>query len=240
MRNPLQATGWVVEQIGTRLQYRGTCFGYRHTGVLLTAAHCVARADPRNLTIGIYQQPIDPALPVQSDGGPRQPGLPVIHVEPHPSADLAVIRIGDHVGYFDRFVDLEKTWDLGDPVSSFGYPVDAIEPTPRFFRGHVQRQFYHDRAPYQYHAAELSFGAPAGLSGGPVAMARTSDRVVGLITENHRSSTFVETIEGVSVDEPTREVHAVLHYATCVLLGPLEDWLARNAVPADGRLPRDA
>jgi hypothetical protein len=159
-------------------------------------------------------------------------GIAVDAIERHPTADVAVLRIGHWIDIFDSFRDVARTPNLGAEVTAFGYPEDTGTngplPTPRFFRGHVQRRFHHQsHSRYSYDAAELSFGAPGGLSGGPVAGKRSPGLVTAVVAENKKSTTYLETITDVHDGSVhyREEVHSVINYGICVLLDPLREWL---------------
>jgi hypothetical protein len=110
------------------------------------------------------------------------------------------------------------------------------QPTPRYFRGNLQRMFrYRSHVGYEYEAAELSLGAPAGLSGGPVTPARDYANPKGLVAENKTSSTYLSSITEVRTESSTylERIHAVINYAIVVRLDPLSDWLNSN-VPYPG------
>jgi hypothetical protein len=151
-------------------------------------------------------------------------------VERHPSADVAALWIEQAA--FDPFRDVSRSADWGDEVAAFGYPIDTIRdqvlPTPRYFRGHIQRLFEHlSDLGYSYRAAELSFPAPGGLSGGPVASKRHPDRVIALVAENALATTYlqsrVEYSDATSII--TERVHSTVEYALAVVLGDIGDWL---------------
>jgi hypothetical protein len=93
----------------------------------------------------------------------------------------------------------------------------------------VQRTFSHNGLlSYHYEAAELSFPAPGGLSGGPVVTMPHAVHVLGLVTENWESTTFLQSVEEVQDNggiykETTR---AVVNYGICVRLLEIEPWLS--------------
>lgn len=238
VRDPLRSTGWVIEQTAHGLRFRGTCFGYGGRGVLLTAAHCVRDIPIERLTVGIWNAPVDLGRATQGGLGPQQPGIEIAAVERHEFADLAVMKIDDFSGVFERFEGIRSECNFGDELAAFGYPEDTaedgIEPTPRMFRGFLQRTYHHaSHQRYQYDAGELSFGAPGGLSGGPVTVWTDPANVLGVVAENRRSSTYLETTESVDHGDNhfRSETHSVINYGICVLLAPLKEWLDLKARP---------
>ena len=221
MRNPGGSTGWIIVHNAEGLPiFAGTCFGFRQPHFLLTAAHCIGSLDLRSISIGIAS-------------GTVSRGIDVYRIERHPAADLALIEILNvDMPLFDYFHDIEPHAEWGAELMAFGYPEDSgdsmVRPTPRFFRGHVQRKFWRSsHLKYEYDAIELNFSAPAGLSGGPVALAGNPGCVVGVVTENVRSSTLLESVEeetapGYSV---RNEIHAVVNYGVAVSLAEHTEWL---------------
>ena len=219
MRNPIDSTGWVIRSDAGAFRFAGSCFGFRRNGFMVTAEHVVRGASERDVTVTILLQEVEE-------------GLSVERIFRHPTADVAILQITDAIEIFDRFNDVAPMPDFGTNVTAFGYPEDTEptgpKPTPRFFKGHVQRKFRHtSHLGYQYIAAELSFGAPGGLSGGPVALEALPSHAVGVVTENRRSTTFLETTTDV-IDGQIRyreDVHSVINYGLCTLLEPLRGWL---------------
>ncbi len=97
-------------------------------------------------------------------------------------------------------------------------------PSPHYtvgFPGHVQRFFNHtSHMGYRYIAAELSIGCPVGLSGAPVFNSTHMGRLYGVVAENVRTETEVETVleieKGNVIDRET--MARVIHYALAVWL----------------------
>jgi hypothetical protein len=85
---------------------------------------------------------------------------------------------------------------------------------------------------YEYDAAEMSIGAPAGLSGGPL-VRHDHPLIIGLVTENHRSTTFLQAVEeiqkGGSVYKET--IHEMITYGIALLLQPLDAFLSQHIPP---------
>lgn len=220
MRNPLSSTGWVVRADDAgRPRFAGTCFAFRRASHFLTAAHCVHRFPLGSLSISLRANRVDH-------------GFAIEEVVEHSSADVALLRIADGPAAFDLFLGETSVYDWGIPVSAFGYPEDTgetgLEPTPRYFRGNIQRLFKHrSHLGYRYDAAELSFGAPAGLSGGPVSPESDRSMVMGVVAENFESTTYLSKITEHTTDGGTysEHIHTMINYAVAVRLDPLKDWL---------------
>ena len=191
----------------------------------MTAAHCVR--DIRHGDLAVF-------------GAVDAAPLHVNDVVVHPSADVAILRLETGARLPDRFAGDTSIYTWGIPVSAFGYPEDTgatgLKPTARYFRGNIQRLFSHkSHLGYQYEAVELSFGAPAGLSGGPISPDSDYAMVMGVVVENITSTTHLstvseefteETIDGVVERTRTVEkVHSVINYAIGVRLDPLKEWL---------------
>jgi len=226
VREPFRSTGWVVvlDPQG-RPQYAGTCFSFRRASYLLTAAHCVEDQNPDRVSVSIFTDHVEE-------------GLEVLRIERHPLADVALLEIrddGPHLDVFSPFRDTTDQYDWGDPVSAFGYPAfaarDTPHPTPRYFRGHIQRRFEHDRGGRRYSALELNFGAPSGLSGGPVALQREPSLAIGVVADNLETSTVLAKLDEIL--EPgrhhTERVERIVDYAIAVSLYEISDWLDKVA-----------
>ncbi len=102
-------------------------------------------------------------------------------------------------------------------------------PTPRFFRGYFQRWMtcHFSHLGYKYYAQELSIGAPAGLSGGPVFSPTNSNIIIGLVTENREASTYIRTVVEETTPEGTlvEKVYSTINYAICLTLYEHREWL---------------
>jgi hypothetical protein len=216
--HPSFSAGWVIVPGETDLRFAGTCFAFDRPNVLLTAAHCVRAFDAGDVTVTIERDRVEH-------------GLEVLRIDLHPSSDIAALTIRARE-LFDPFTGVSPIVSSGDSVIAFGYPEDTtpggILPVPRFFRGHIQRLFMHE-SPFghQYTAAELSFPAPGGLSGGPVALANDAGRVIGVVTENRLTTTFLQTVSDVDVDgrRYREHVHSTIEYGIAALVNLEEEWL---------------
>jgi hypothetical protein len=227
------ATGFLVERRDSgQPRLLGSCFAYGHPHLLLTAAHCVE---------GLPKERIGIATP---SGNGNDSGLSINQVIMHPTADLAAITIADtgSPGVPEYFRGYETTAGWGDDFIAFGYPADAsvehgLRPTPRMFRGSIQRFFHHtSHNEYRYVAVELSIGAPGGLSGGPVCWPRDQSRVLGVVAENLESSTFLEKSEIVAEDGKviTHETRNIINYGLAVALYDVAAWLEEVSAVGDG------
>jgi hypothetical protein len=166
--------------------------------------------------------------------------LEVIGIARHPTADIAVLEIAPaHGGGFPPFQDFVTEYKLGEDLFAFGYPEDTFgstlgKITPRLFRGYYQRyMYYHSPLGYVYNAGEMSIGAPAGLSGGPVFRPgeySTNYRVTGIVTENLESTTFLDAVEEIQRDGTVErsKYQKIITYGVALLLDSHADWLAAN------------
>lgn len=206
-----------------KFDFLGTCFAFRHRHRFLTAAHCIGQLSPNDLVIGSS---------FHIAHWPWQ----VTKVTPHNEADLAALEI-DPAGTtaVAPFYSVAKNCQMGDDIGAIGFPEDTtakgiVEPTARYFRGHVQRFMNHDSyRGYSYRAVELSVPAPAGLSGGAVFKIGHVNPLVGIVCENFESSTYLRSIEEIQENGNTyrEQVQSVINYAVCVRLSHYEQWLDR-------------
>jgi hypothetical protein len=154
----------------------------------------------------------------------------VVQVDRHPGADLAVISVEsrDHkVQPFKAVGALEA----GQDFIAFGYPENVYGPhqrmpTARIFKGHVQRLFTHrSHQGFDYFAAELSIGCPAGLSGGPLFRLGDENAVCAMAAEN------IDSVSAASYEEETdsqgRRVifQRVLTYGIAVVLRDVSNFV---------------
>jgi hypothetical protein len=210
--------------------FLGSCVVFRYHTTVLTAGHCVKDCAPGDLLV---------QFPGSRAGGQLFGAREIVQ---HATADVAVLTI-------DTPRDRDLTWaqtDLwsdvayGVEISAFGYPNtafglhEAAEPTPRLFRGIVQR-FFERRSPfgYVYTAAELSFGCPSGLSGGPVFNSQFNGRLYGIVTENMEVGTDLASLSevddaGQTFTERTRNV---INYGVGLWLFPLKSWIDQIVPP---------
>jgi hypothetical protein len=213
--------------------FLGTCFPFRDPTCFLTAAHCAGELPAKELAIG---------LPMGDAGV-----VPVVAVERHPTADIALLRIAQTTaGEITPFWNLNDRYSLGDSFAAFGYTEDTFGPEPRLpvarqFRGHIQRVLrYVSPLGYEYDAAELSIGCPGGLSGGPIYLPNSWAAVVGVVTENLESTTYLQAVDEV---QENGEVHhyrhqTMINYGIALLLDDLREWLDARAPMTTTSIPR--
>ena len=227
MRNPLGSTGWLLDRESDGAsRFIGSCFAFRRRNHLLTAAHCV--------------RDISGTLEVSYRTEAGISASSVANVIVHPRADIALIKLPETTALDDMFAGDTNLYTWGIPVSAFGYPDDigrsTTPPTPRYLRGNIQRMFRHcSHLRYEYEAAELSFGAPSGLSGGPVTPNSDYSMAMGVVAENLNvsrslysiSSTTTEVDRGGDIERVTvtEKAYSVIDYTVVVLLDPLTEWL---------------
>jgi hypothetical protein len=206
-------------------QFRGTAFAFRDPSRFITARHCVDGASASDLVLSVRHAPRC---------------IAVRGVQIHDTADLAVLDLGSDVWPpAAPFMGVRSLTGLGTTVSAYGLPEDAPPqgdaargPTPRLFRGHVQRFIDYQSQVIRgarYLAAELSFAVPVGLSGGPcyVYGERLQD-VYAVAVENIRSATYsgeTETIVHSGDRTETIRERDVVSYGIALVLWPLVGWL---------------
>ncbi len=208
--------------------FLGSCFIFRYPEFVLTAAHVVEGVSAKESVV---------SLPC-SRAASEQFAVREIHT--HPTADLAVVRI-------DPPDEMDITWAIsqlfddrtyGIDIVAYGYPAHSasgvIVPTPRLFKGHVQRYFNHvSHLGYEYVAAELNFGCPVGLSGSHIINARHHGRLYGVVTENVSASTEMDSI--LEVDDAGKEYresfHNIINYGLALWLPAYADWVDSHVPP---------
>jgi hypothetical protein len=205
----------------------GSCFTFRQATTFLTARHCV----PDDISIGRLVMP----------GAPEP--VPVASVEHHPHADLSIITIDqsklDYQPYWEPFWNFVANWQVGEEYMAFGYPTDTVVtedpgPTPRLFRGHYQRFWFHQAGPrFRYLAGELSVAAPTGLSGGPVFRPTAQVVVTGMVASNIDSTTYTDEVVERTRDGETERttLKRLVSYGVAVMLSELGAWLDER-IPA--------
>jgi hypothetical protein len=227
MTNPLDGVGLLFHVKNQKSSFLGTCFGFRQPTHFLTAAHCLGNLSAADVAIG---------LPVSTTAGAH----PVKDIFRHPTADLAILVLaGDYVPLNDVFLDLVGNVGWGDEFMAFGFPADvfgeaAEQPTARLFRGYFQRFLMHkSHLGFEYYAAEMNIGAPAGLSGGPLFHPDAPHMVTGLVTENLRSTTFLQAVEEVQEGGSVHKtsVQEMINYGVALLFRSYSDFLDQHIPP---------
>jgi S1-C subfamily serine protease len=204
------------------LRFLGSAFAYRSGMTFLTAAHCVGNIAPSQLALSLPLSQLDL--------------LPITSVILHPAADIAVLKTNaSDYKELTPFLDTDSPLTWGDTVQALGFPEESEEhgsvPTARLVTGNLQRFYEHTSSMgYVYRACELSFGAPAGLSGGPVFPVRDLSRVVAVVAENHDSTTYLRSVEEVQENGEVyrQHQHEVIRYGVGVWLADVRDWLVEH------------
>jgi hypothetical protein len=227
MQRPFYSVGLLYSRNGIRLdKFLGTTFAFRHTDYFITASHCVGAQTPSDLAI---------AMPAFSG----TEGLAVKKLWKHPSADVAILNVSNGAKFgVEPFVLIDAATDYGESVAALGFPEeshpdDTLKPTVRYFRGSVQRLFDYEHKPWRYAAYELSFGAPAGLSGGPVFPTRDNTIACGVVAANHSATTYLSSVAEVQEGSNyhSERIHTLIEYGIAVRLDQHLEWL-NSIIPA--------
>jgi hypothetical protein len=169
-------------------RYLGSCAALGLPTHFVTAAHCVIGRDRRSLAVNHF-------------GIRRNPFSAVRRCSVYESCDVAVLEAEvERPTWIAPFTKVRGFTYMGEPVTAIGSPVGYLtegqQESPRVFRGFVQRPFAYDgRLGHRYSAYELSFPSPPGLSGAPLFADREPNFLLGVITENFKSYTVVESEE---------------------------------------------
>ena len=221
MIRPFYSVGLLYRRKGTSLaNFLGSCCAFRTTSHFLTAVHCIGMLEADDLAV---------AVPAFSGGE----ALAVREVVRHPSGDLAVLVTDDRAANaIHPFSNVDLITDWGEEIGALGFPEDShpdnsVRPTVRLFRGFAQRFFKYDESGWQYGAVELSFGAPAGLSGGPVFPMRDVCSLSGIATANRDATTYLASVAEVQDGNSTytEKIHHRIQYGIALDLKPWIDWL---------------
>lgn len=228
MRDMSTTTAVVLRSDGVNKPvFLGSAFAFRKKTHFLTAAHCIGDLAHSSVYLG------SPALNAGH-------ATPVVSITRHPKADVAVLEVAAEGTYrVDPSFILARNFGYGSDVCALGFSEETTEentvkPMARVFRGSLQRFFPHTgQFKHQYAAGELSFPAPAGLSGGPVLMMPQAIHLVGIVAENFESTTYLHSWEEIQEDgtRHSERVHRVIQYGVFVQLEPLEPWLNRAVGP---------
>jgi hypothetical protein len=228
--NPSNAVGLVVhvksgvsEEISFNdLAFLGTCFSFRHPTYFLTAAHCIGNLPSDEVAI------LSPNTDYVRSAK---------EVKKHPSADIAIIELSPvENDITEPFWNCVSNYGLAEEFIAFGFPEDifgedARIPTARVFKGYFQRFInYRSRFGYTYKAGELNIPCPGGLSGGPLFRPGAFVMLLGLVTENLESTTFLHSVEEIQKDGKILREHYqnVINYGVCLMLDGIKEWLDAN------------
>jgi hypothetical protein len=215
--DPLRAVGVVFEPNVGNL---GSCFGFRRSPYLLTAAHCVKGMAPGR--VGVLMP------------GHNEDYIRVTDVRVHPEADVAVLKAdGSRLNpELEVFWDTVANWGMGEDFMAYGYPEDA--PAPRLFKGYFMRFMDHkSHMGYRYLAGEINIPVPTGLSGGPLFREAAPPMVTALVAENFSSYLVDDSTESIE-EGGTRsrtEIRRVVSYGVVVMLSAIRDWLDSEVAP---------
>lgn len=222
--NPAVNTGILLDSKNN--SFLGSCFIFRYPDKVITAYHCIKSKKIEDITL------------IFPGSNPKKI-YSVKSINAHPTADLAVLDVPNineneitwpHCNIFD-----DKT--LGLEITTFGYPQSYSGsqpiPTPRVFKGYIQRFLNHNSyLGFNYLAAELNFGCPGGLSGSPIFNSLHIGRLYGIITENFKSTTELDSV--IEIDEngnsKKESYHNIINYGLALWLPEVEDWI-NNFVP---------
>lgn len=223
--NPMVNTGVILRKKDNA--FLGSCFIFRYPSTVVTATHCVKDYSDKEILLVFPGNSVKKVFNVKE-------------IIQHNNADISIMIAPDihedditwpHYTLFD-----DHSW--GEDFTTFGYPQEYVQsipqPTPRLFKGHIQRFFNHNsHLGYNYHAAELSIGCPGGLSGAPVFNSQFQGRLYGLITENIKTTTELETVLEVEENGNTfKELyHNVINYGIALWLPSVSDWIDLHIPP---------
>lgn len=206
--------------------FLGTCFCFRRSDAILTAAHLVIGRTRESLAVA-------PAVV-----GWDVDSLPVEEIDIHPTADVALLRIrpGGLSGFY-AFHWYGTLLGWGQEVQAFEFPEDthgdSVAPTPRMFVGTIQRELSYSDGRGKYHGVELSFPSPQGLSGGPICSTRDQTQVIGLMAANQDALTYRGGFEKLDASGrwiPTER--DVIRYGIAVSLSEIGPWLDERVPPS--------
>jgi Trypsin-like peptidase domain len=224
--DPLAATGLVFRGLGPTATFVGSGFLFRNGVSVITAAHVVDGLNPTNASFVLPH-----TLPLEYHE--------LRAIQTCPSADLAILALKSPSSA-PPFSNHVSNYSVGEDFMAYGFPEDIMADspniqTPRLFRGHYQRYFYHhSKLGYGYNAAEASIPFPPGLSGGPVFRPSAHAMVTGLATENFRSSSILESEEEERMERDGSrsssmiKYQQVIQYGVTLLLDSHKEWLAER------------
>jgi hypothetical protein len=182
--SPEWATSFIfIPRSDGKVDFLGSCFAYFSPHVFLTAAHCIRDSTPSSILVWSLTEDTPHKL--------------IDRVVTHPTADLAVLISEHSDSEFTPFREVVEV-EADEEVYAYGYHKDTtdlgIQVLDRRFHGVIHRFLtWEIPRPYSYDAMELSFGAPPGLSGGPLYQCLLLPRVgteyvlVGMVTGKQAS-----------------------------------------------------
>jgi hypothetical protein len=203
----------------------GTAFALTTPDILVTAAHCVH------------------GFPAERVGYPV--GNRVIRatsIDIHPSADIAIVRVGADDAHLTGFWGFVGNYGLGEDFMTYGFPYEEIAGgikrlLPRLFLGHYQRFFDYVHGPWKYYAGEMSVPAPLGLSGAPIFRPGAEQMLTGIVTANS-SSELVEDYYEETDRAGAKVVHKtarITTYGIALMLDQVANWLKPRLPGLDAR-----
>lgn len=218
--NPINAIGVIIHFKDGKEYFVGTSFSFKEAGYFLTANHCI----PENLdSIAIVLPYLKKTLTATA-------------VARHETADVAILHCDNSKNDLEnietfKLVDIDHL--LGKDYITYGYPEDMLGPgkgmpTPRLFKGYIQRWLNHKSyLGYEYKAAELSTACPKGLSGSPLFSPNNFEVVYGLVAENIEVSTerWVEEEESTENSRKQFSYNRVITIGVAVVLDRFIDWI---------------
>jgi hypothetical protein len=107
-------------------------------------------------------------------------------------------------------------------------------PTPRLFKEYFQRLFRHkSHLGYCYSAVELNISCPGGLSGSAVFNKNFHGRLYGVVTENVKTTTELESV--IEIDDDGKQFkesfHNMVNYGVAVWLSDVSGWIDAHVHP---------
>lgn len=100
--------------------------------------------------------------------------------------------------------------------------------THRVFKRYIQRFFYHEsHLGYKYLSTELSSHCPRGLSGAPLFNKKFHARLYGIVTENIKLISEIETVVDVKEGKEhyREQSYSVINYGVCLWLNSVSAWI---------------
>ena len=168
--------------------YVGTCAALGLPTHFVTAAHCIVGRERDSLAVNHF-------------GHSRNPYSAVSACSIYEFCDIAVLEAEvEEPEWITPFTKVAAATHMGEPVTVIGSPIwiltEGQKESLRLVRGFVQRPFlYTGRLGHEYSAYELSFPSPPGLSGGPMFSDEEPKFLRGVMTENFKRYTVVDSEE---------------------------------------------